>query len=128
MSDIFISYAEEDLKFIEALRLFLEDHQYGYWDYGESDRDYHGQMFLELERIISEASATLAILTPDWKRSKWAYREYVFSEEIGTPIFLLRVKDMGPTLVVAGIPYIDFTKDVDQGFERLHHELKRKGL
>ena len=125
---VFLSYAEEDRQFVQELNSFLREQKPGYWDYDESDRDYHGQMFSELEGIIREATATLSILTPAWKLSKWTIREYVFSEEVGTPVFLLKVEEMGPTLVIAGIPYIDFTKGAEQGLQRLHRELQRKGL
>jgi hypothetical protein len=125
---VFLSYVEEDADFVEALKVFLKKHKYAYWDYEESDRDYHGQLFLELEGVISEASATLSVLTEAWKRSKWTAREYFYSEEIGRPVFLLRAKEMSPTLAVAGVPYIDFVASMDKGFEKLHRELQRKGL
>lgn len=125
---VFVSYAEEDTEFVSSLIDFLENRGYGYWDYQKSDRDYHSQLFLELESVIREASATLSILSPDWKRSKWTPKEYLFSEEVGTPVFLLMARQMGPTLVTAGIPYIDFTKSRDDGFEKLDRELKRKGV
>ena len=125
---VFLSFAEEDSEFLSELRRFLKDHEYAYWDYEESDRDYQAQLFLELEGIISEATATLSILSPSWKRSQWAVKEYLFSEEINTPVFLLKAKELGPTLVIAGIPYIDFTKDTQRGFEKLARELQRKGL
>jgi hypothetical protein len=125
---VFLSYAEEDTDFLEVLRPFLREHRYGYWDYQESDRDYHGQFILELEKVIEDAEATLSILSPSWKKSKWALREFLFSEEIGTPVILLRAKSLPPTLAVQGIPYIDFVPGVAVGIERLHKELKRKGL
>lgn len=125
---IFISYAEEDTPFVITLREFFETKGYGYWDYQESDRDYHGQLHLELEDVIREASATLSILSPDWKSSKWTAREYLFSEQVGTPIFLLQAREMEPTLLTAGVPYIDFVENKEIGFERLEAELKRKGL
>lgn len=125
---VFLSYAEEDSEFLAKLRLFLKDHRYAYWDFQESDRDYHAQIFLELEGIIHEATATLSILSPSWKRSQWAVKEYLFSEEINIPVFLLKAKELGPTLVIAGMPYIDFIKDTQRGFEKLARELKRKGL
>lgn len=124
----FLSYAEEDADFVERLKGFLKEHKYAYWDYEESDRDYHGQLFLELEGVISEAAATLSILSEAWKRSKWAVKEYFFSEEIGTPVFLLRAKELGPTLAIAGVPYIDFVSDIGTGFAKLDRELKRKRL
>ena len=125
---VFISYAEEDAEFVLRLRDYLKKRGYGYWDYQESDRDYHSQLFLELEHVIREAAATLSILSPAWKRSKWTAKEYLFSEEVETPVFLLMAEEMGPTLVTAGIPYIDFVRDCDKGFEKLDRELKRKGL
>lgn len=125
---VFISYAEQDSEFVSGLRGFLKDKGYAYWDYQESDRDYHKQLSHELEEIIQGAAATLSILSPDWKRSKWVPKEYMYSEEVGVPVFLLRFRDMGPTLAIAGVPYIDFVEDVQAGFTKLDHELRRKGL
>jgi hypothetical protein len=125
---VFISYAEEDTAFVMKLREFLKTRAYGYWDYQDSDRNYHGLLFLELEEVIKNAAATISVMSPDWKRSKWAAKEFMFSEEVGTPIFLLKVQAMEPTLVTAGIPYIDFTRDEQKGFDKLDNELRRKGL
>lgn len=125
---VFISYAQEDSEFVGKLRQFLQDRGYAYWDYQDSDRDYHSQLALELEDVIRGAKATLSILSPDWKLSKWAAKEFMFSEEVGTPVFLLMAREMGPTLVTAGIPYIDFTHDESAGYAKLDRELRRKGL
>lgn len=125
---VFLSYAQEDAEFIERLKHFLHNRDYAYWDYEESDRDYHNQMYLEIEGVISEAVATLSIISPAWKQSKWALKEYFFSEEIGRPVFLLKAKEVGPTLAIAGAPYIDFIREPNSGFEKLDRELKRKGL
>ncbi|MBE2268544.1 MAG: toll/interleukin-1 receptor domain-containing protein [Anaerolinea sp.] len=125
---VFISYAEEDTAFVTKLREFLKAREYGYWDYQDSDRNYHAFLFMELEEVIKNAAATISVMSPDWKRSKWAAKEFFFSEEVGTPVFLLKVQEMEPTLVTAGIPYIDFTRDEAKGFERLDRELRKKGL
>jgi len=125
---IFISYAEEDATFVDGLRDYLRERGYGYWDYRESERDYHTLLFLELEDVIRGASAVVSVLSPDWKKSKWTAKEYLFSEEVGVPVFLVMARTMEPTLVTSGIPYIDFTGDVPKGFDRLDRELKRKGL
>lgn len=125
---VFLSYAEEDTVFLGNLRKFLKHQGYAYWDYEESERDYHAQLFLELEGIIREATATLSILSSAWKQSQWAIKEYLFSEEVGTPVFLLKAKELGPTLVIAGMPYIDFIKSREIGFDKLAKELQRKGL
>ena len=125
---LFISYAEEDSDFVEELRVFLGKRKYGYWDYAESDRNYHAQFVRELEGVIVDAAATLSKLSEAWKTSKWTIREYFFSEDVGTPVFLLRAKEMPPSLAVAGTPSIDFVADSNRGFEKLDRELKRKGL
>ena len=125
---LFLSYAEEDGDFLEELRNFLKKHKYAYWDYEESDRDYNAQLFLEIEGVIRDAAATLSILSPAWKKSQWTVKEYLFSEEVDTPVFLLKTKELGPTLVIAGMPYISFLKDRKCGFTKLAKELHRKGL
>jgi len=125
---VFFNYAEEDSDFVEKLVSFMEDHGYGYWDYRKSDRDYHTHLFIELEKRINEASVILSILSEEWKSSKWTVREFFFSEEVGKPIFLLKAKPLGPTLAIAGIPYIDFVSDFDQGFSKLEKELRMKNL
>lgn len=125
---VFISYAHQDTDFVHALRDFLSERGYSYWDYQDSDRDYHNQLFLELEDVIREAAATLSVLSPSWKASAWATKEYLFSQQVDTPVFLLRAKAMEPTLLIAGVPYIDFVDNGDLGFSKLEAELKRKGL
>jgi hypothetical protein len=125
---VFLSYCEEDKPFVATLKDFLKTNGYAYWDYEESDRDYHNQLFIELEDAIKDASATLSILSPFWKLSKWSLKEYFFSEEVGTPVFLLKAQALDPTLAIAGIPFIDFTLDMNYGFEKLSRELNRKNL
>lgn len=124
----FISYAGEDTEFVDHLKEYLAGRGYAYWDYRESPRDYQSQLFLELESVILDAVATLSVISPDWKKSKWAVREFFFSEEARIPIFLLKARDPGPTLPLAGMLYIDFTQDRNAGFQKLDDELKRKGL
>lgn len=124
----FISYVEEDADFVGDLKRFLQEKGYGYWDFEESERDYQVQFFLELEGIIKEATATLSVLSPKWKVSKWTTKEYLYSEDVGTPVFLLRAKETEPTLLIAGVPYIDFVRDKAKGYSRLVRELSRRGL
>lgn len=85
-------------------------------------------MSLELEGVIIDAAATLSVLSEDWKRSRWTVREYFFSEEVKTPVFLLKAKEMSPTLAIAGLTFIDFTKSNEDGYKKLDRELKRKGI
>lgn len=125
---VFISYADEDSQFVGELKAFLKQQGYAYWDFRESERDYQADYSLELENVIQGAAGTLSVISPEWKRSPTALQELHFSREIGTPVFLLKIRDPGPTLAISGMTHIDFrTKDAE-GFAKLDSEMKRKGL
>lgn len=125
---VFVNYAEEDKEFVSALKVFLMVKGYAYWDYDESDRDYHTQLFRELEEVILNSAAVLSVISPAWRDSDWAPREYVLSRESKIPAFLLLAKPTPPILIIAGDPYIDFVKDANSGYAKLARELERKGL
>lgn len=124
----FLSYCEEDAPFRDAMINFLKEKGYAFWEYDSGDRNYDTLTFLELEENILRSSLMLAVLSPDWKRSTWVIKEYYFAKETRKPVFLLRYRDPGPTLAIAGETYIDFVESHDRGFEKLEKELKRKGL
>jgi hypothetical protein len=125
---VFISYADEDFTFVKKLKSFLKNHGYAYWDYRESNRKYQTDYTIELEIIIKDAVATLSIISPEWKLSRDAFKELHFSEEVGTPIFLIKVRDPGPTFLIAGRTYIDFSENEEDGFLKLDAEMKQRGL
>jgi hypothetical protein len=125
---VFISYADEDAEFVGELKLFLKNQRYAYWDFRESERDYQADYTLELENIIKNAAGTLSVVSPDWKRSPTALQELHFSREVKTPVFLLKVKDPGPTLVISGMTYINFLHERKEGFTQLDGEMRRQGL
>jgi len=125
---VFISYADEDSEFVLELKTFMKKQGYGYWDFRESKRNYQIDFLLELEGIIKDAAGTLSVISPEWKRSPTAFKELQFSWEVGTPVFLLKVKDPGPTLAISGLTYIDFIVGRQNGFEKLNEEMRRKGL
>jgi TIR domain len=124
----FLSYCEEDAPFRDAMINFLKQKGYAYWEYDSGDRNYDTLTFLELEENILRSSLMLAVLSPDWKRSAWVIKEYYFAKENRKPVFLLRYRDPGPTLAIAGETYIDFVESHDRGFQKLEKELRRKGL
>jgi hypothetical protein len=125
---VLISYAEEDAAFVQLLATFLREHEYGLWEFKSGDRDYSGNFYEELESVIKNAAATLSVISPDWKNSTVAKQEFLFSKEIGTPVFFLRVSDPRPTLALAGVPFIDFSVGNDEAFAKLDRELQRRGL
>ncbi len=125
---LFISYSATDRGLLEELKVFLGKHSYGYWDFHESKRDYQTQFHLELEGVIRDSQAVLCIVSPAWKHSRWTPREYLFSEEICKPIFLLKYRPLEPTLLIAGSSYIDLISDKTKGYAELDRELRERGL
>jgi len=124
---VFVSYADEDSKFVEELKTFMMKQGYAYWDYRESARNYQTDYTMELEREIKNAAATLSVISPYWKSSRDTLKELHF-EEVGTPVFLIRLRDPGPTYAIAGMTYIDFTRSRQDGFLKLNSEMKLRGL
>jgi hypothetical protein len=124
----FISYADEDSPFVEELRSFLGKRDYAYWDFRESERNYDTDFSLELEGVIKDAAGTLSVISRNWKQSQSSLQEFRFSKEVGTPVFLLKVGEPGPTLMLSGLTHIDFTCAHQVGFAKLDKELKRKAL
>ena len=125
---VFVSYADEDSEFVEPLKYFLGENGYAYWDFRESERNYDVDYSLGLEGIIKDAAGTLSIISPNWKQSQISMQEFHFSRDVGTPVFLLKVGEPGPTLALSGLTYIDFTREREKGFTKLDKELRRKGL
>lgn len=124
----FLSFVEEDSGFVTGLRQFMRDHGFGYWDFQESERDYGLQFWREIEDRIDQTAAVLSIVSPDWLLSKWTPREYLYAEEVHIPCVQLRVRPMRPSLLTVGMTYIDFTTNVQKGYDKLASELRRKKL
>lgn len=125
---IFISYSIEDIEFTIKLRKFFAEKGYAYWDYQESHRKYDMPFHLELEGAITDAKAVVSVVSPDWKSSKWATREYLFSEQLNKTNFVCIVRDVGATLLYADKTFIEFFDDEERGFSILDKALLREGL
>ncbi len=125
---VFLSYASEDVKFVQDLKSFLADRGYSFWDFQTNKRNYQLDYTLELEERISNAEATLSVVSPYWKKSRTALQELHYSKEMQKPVFLLRLKNPGPTLAVAGLNFIDFTESFHAGFQKLATEMQDVGL
>lgn len=125
---VFISYASEDEAFVEELKTHMKGRGYTYWDFRESQRNYQIDYTIELEGVINDAEATLSVISPDWKKSPTSLQELHFSKEVQKPVFLLRIRDPGPTLALAGMTFIDFTGPRKAGFAKLDSELIKFGL
>lgn len=125
---VFISYSIEDIAFAKKLRKFFGEKGYAYWDYQETHRKYDMPFHLEIEEAIKGAKAVASVVSPDWKRSKWATREFLFSEQLSKTNFVLIAHQVGATLLFADRTFIEFFANEEKGFETLDKALRREGL
>jgi hypothetical protein len=125
---VFISYSIQDIEFVEKFRRFFAKKGYAYWDYQEAPRKYEMPFHLELEEAIQGAKVVVSVVSPAWKLSKWAAREYLFAEDAGKTNFVCIVREVGSTLIYADRTFIEFFTDEDKGFNLLDKALRREGL
>lgn len=125
---VFLSYAAEDNAFVDELKAFMQQKGYAYWDFRESRRSYQKDYSIELETVIQESEGVLSVISPSWKSSPNTLQELHFSREINKPVFLLKIKDPGPTLAISGMTYINFMENRDRGFFALDQEMHQVGM
>jgi len=127
---VFLSYYRKDSDFVFKLRDILKRRGYAYWDYSESERDYHSALYLELEEKIENAKAFMSIITDSWRESEWPAAEYVYAKEAKVPIFVIQAKKLArPVPIIINLQTrIDMSVDFNGGAVLLEHELDKKGL
>jgi len=101
---VFLSYSEENREFVAKIKNFLADIGYAFWDYGESDRRLPQPAVSGTRGSHSGCGGNHLHPLPSWRRSKWTVKEYLYSEEVGTPVILVRAEQMEPTLITGGYP------------------------
>jgi len=127
---VFISYSREDSDFVVSLKEILKKRGYSYWDYSESERDYHGALYKELEEKIENAKAFMCIVTDNWRESEWPAAECVYARESKVPIFVIQAKKLQrPVPIIINLQTrINMEGDFSRGASVLEHELDKKGL
>lgn len=127
---VFISYNREDHDFVVRLREILKRRGYAYWDYSESERDYHNALYRELEEKIENAAAFMCVVTDSWRDSEWPAAEYIYAREAKIPIFVIQAKRLARPvpIILNQQTRIDMTSDFAKGTVILEHELDKKKL
>ncbi len=127
---VFVSYVRADADFVLKLRSVLKEKSYGYWDYMEGDRDYHGALYRELEERIDGAVAFMSIVSDEWRSSDWVASEFIYAREASIPIFVIQAKKLSrPLPILLNLQTrIDMAGDFELGCQTLVHELSKKGL
>jgi hypothetical protein len=127
---VFISYSSQDKDFIDKFKTIIKRRNYGYWDYSESQRDYHSALYKELEQRIEGAAAFICIVSDSWRDSEWPAAEYLYARDAQIPVFVLIAKPLTRPVPILLIQQtrIDFSHDFDKAAGVLEHELDRKNL
>jgi hypothetical protein len=127
---VFISYSRADSDFIDKLKKILKRRGYAYWDYSESERNYHSALYRELEEKIEGAAAFMAVVTDSWRETEWPASEYSYAREAKVPVFVIQAKRLSqPVPIILTLQTrIDMSIDFERGAEILEHELTKKNL
>jgi hypothetical protein len=121
---LFVSHAREDGDFAELLKLRLEREGHDAWI--DTDRLDPGLDWrTEIDQAIKDASALLAIMSPDGRASEYVTYEWAFAWGNGTKVIpiMLRQTPLHPRL--ATLQYLDFTNRNARPWRRLLELLSR---
>lgn len=127
---VFISYSREDHDFVLQLKEILRNRGYAYWDYSESERDYHSALYKELEQKIEKAAGFMSVVTDSWRDSDWPAAEYIYAREAKVPVFIVQAKKLKRPvpIIINQQTRIDMAEDFAKGAVILERELEKKGL
>jgi hypothetical protein len=114
---VFISYNRDDGDFILRLKAILKRRWYAYWDYSESERDYHSALYKELEEKIENAKAFMCVVTDNWRESEWPAAEYIYAREAKVPVFVIQAKTLARPvpIIINQQTRIDMVSDFVKG-------------
>jgi hypothetical protein len=127
---VFISYNRDSIDFINRLKDILKRRRYAYWDYSESERDYHNALYKELEEKIENAKAFMSVVTDSWRESEWPAAEYIYAKEAEIPVFVIQAKKLSRPfpIIINQQTRIDMASDFEKGALVLERELDKEGL
>ena len=121
---LFVSHSKEDGDFAELLKLKLEREGYDAWV--DTDRLDPGLDWRqEIDQAIKDATAVLAIMSPDARVSEYVTYEWAFAWGCGTKVIpiMLRQTTLHPRL--ATLQYLDFTNRIARPWRRLLEALSK---
>jgi hypothetical protein len=127
---VFISYSRPDRPHIDRLKSVLKRRGYAYWDYSESDRNYHSALYRELEEKIERAAAFICLLSDGWRDTEWPAAEYLYAKEANIPIFVIQITKLSRPvpILLNQQTRIDMSGEYEKGVAVLENELEKKGL
>lgn len=127
---VFISYSRDDSGFVARLKEILRRRGYAYWDYSESERDYHGALYRELEERIENAKAFMCVVTDSWRETEWPAAECIYAKEAKVPIFVIVAGKLSRPvpILINRQTRIDMVRDFTGSASVLERELDKKGL
>ncbi|MBV9615368.1 MAG: toll/interleukin-1 receptor domain-containing protein, partial [Ktedonobacteraceae bacterium] len=117
MSDIFISYGNQDSDFAESLILHLKNEGISVLERETSPS--HEKSYISIERAIRNASVLLTIMTPAAKASEIVRYEWIFALGAGISVITIvcQETELHPRLTT--LPNFDFTHPLAQPWDAL---------
>ncbi len=117
MSDVFISYGDQDSDFAESLLLHLKNE--GIFVLERDNHPSPEKSYTSIEQAIRNASALLTIMTPAAKTSETVRYEWIFALGAGIPVITIVQQEIELHPRLTTLPNFDFTNPLAQPWEAL---------
>ena len=128
MSQIFISYAREDVNFARRLALDLGKNGLNVWWDVLGLRG--GDNWLRtIQAALMASSCCLIVLSPTATESGWVEKEYLYALDLGLRIIPILYRPCKIPMALTNVHYIDFwNNSYDQGIQKLLKTFETDGF
>jgi formylglycine-generating enzyme required for sulfatase activity len=131
MPHIFISYAKKDTRALAEKLFETISEMEGFSAWMDNSLDAAESWALQIQEQIDEADLVLVLLSPDVNRKPTAQQrrsfvlnEIDYTQQEGKPILPIMAQQAKMPVQIAGLEYVDFTRDTKGATERLLRNLR----
>jgi len=117
--DVFLSYSAADEKYAKEVSAFLRQWNVRFWDFGTNPREYDWDFSEEVDKAIRQSKVFAAVITPNWRQSRWTQDEFKFARRLNKMPFLLEFEETEPVLVLSSLTSIDCRTNRFDGFHKM---------
>jgi len=122
MTQVFISYKSEYVEFARSLREKLIEWGYQTW-FDKEDIPKGSYFRLEIQKGLQNSHIICGVMTQEAFNSREVMAEWDYFLKRNKPLLPLKYAECEPLYHIEHIQYIDFTKDVAEGFGQLQKAL-----
>jgi WD40 repeat protein len=131
VSRIFISHSGADREKATLLADWLQQqgHSSYFLDFDPEKGITAGKDWeAELYRHLRQCRAMIALVSPNWLKSRWCFAEVTQARAAGKPVFLAKIAPCSADRLFADVQRVDLAADPAGGYRSLARGLKEVGI